>query len=241
MGPLLEIVQSAVDGIADHWPAPSISKDQLDAAKIIAHRGAFGPGSHENLCDSLVQCRLDKIWGVEFDVRWNAQEIPILMHDPLPDRSRADKLSRVIAELSGRCHLMIEIKEPLNASREFQLIELLEGLKPVTDYHFLTLDPELFVTSQSLPKESWVLVTETKPAWASDFVLKNGWGGVAGHYLLMSNKVLARHRAAGQRVGVGFIGSPNNLCRQLARDVDWVFSNHAPLLQKWIKARIENE
>jgi glycerophosphoryl diester phosphodiesterase len=237
--PILNLAQKAVDSVADHWPAPEVTKEQLAAARVIAHRGAFGPGIKENLCTSLSECATAGIWGAEFDVRWTPDETPVLLHDPLPDRSRADRLDTAVQNPGGHTHMMIEVKEPLSPARERILKAMLGGLTPVTDYHFLTLDPAFLEGCQIFPKSAFVYVTETRPRRASAYVLENRWGGIAGHYLLINDRIISRHKEAGQAVGVGFVASPNNLCRQLARGVDWVFSNNAPVLQTWLKARLD--
>lgn len=236
---ILNMAQSAVDLVTDLWPADQPPATVLKAAKIVAHRGAFGPGPKENLCTSLEACASANIWGAEFDVRWTPDEVPVLMHDPLPDRSLADPLRRAVASLGGKTHLMIEMKEPVTPDRELALQRLLGHLKPVSDFHFLTLNPSFLEACRIFPKCCFIYVTELRPGAASEYVLENGWGGLAGHYLLMSDRLVARHKAAGQSVGVGFVASPNNLCRQLGRDVDWLFSNNAPLLQAWLDARLD--
>jgi glycerophosphoryl diester phosphodiesterase len=58
-----------------------------------------------------------------------------------------------------------------------------------------------------------------------------GWGGIAGHYLLATDKIISRHHGGGQRVGTGFADSRRCLFREVARGVDWIFSNRAARMQ----------
>lgn len=259
METLLQIAQTTADLAHQWWPAPVVNNEILRQAKVVAHRGARGPGLHENSLASIREARRHGIWGIEFDVRWSQDQVPVLLHDPstarlFPGTSHcpgdvpvADlvrhcplpTLGEVLHDLGRSCHLMIEVKEPLSVERENILLRLLTEFEPVRDFHILTLEPKLLSECRRLPREALVLVTDVNPGWGSDYVLKNSWGGVAGHYLFMTEKRRERHHRAGQRVGVGFVASPNNLCRQLARGVDWVFSNHSLALQAWIQHRLD--
>jgi glycerophosphoryl diester phosphodiesterase len=256
---LIHWAEKSSDVIVDLWPAPTISDDQLRQAKIVAHRGFRGPGAKENTCSSLGECHTHGVWGVEFDVRWTMDDVPILLHDPStarvfgglalwPEKMRAQdlfqrcevaSLAQVVKDLGGRCHLMIELKVPLTAAREETLALVLQSLTPVIDYHLLTLNPDFLMNLKRFPRDCFVFVTELDIASASVFVTQHRWGGIAGHYLMLTERLIQSHHEAGQKVGVGFVASPNNLCRQLGRGVDWVFSNHAPALQAWRQARLD--
>ena len=59
----------------------------------------------------------------------------------------------------------------------------------------------------------------------------NGWGGLAGHYLLATDGLVNRHHRLGQAVGTGFADSRRCLYREVAREVDWIFSNRAARMQ----------
>ena len=65
----------------------------------------------------------------------------------------------------------------------------------------------------------------------SRLALAKRWGGVAGHYLMTTGGVIARHHRAGQRIGTGFADSPRSLYREIHRGVDWIFSNRAAAMQ----------
>jgi glycerophosphoryl diester phosphodiesterase len=69
----------------------------------------------------------------------------------------------------------------------------------------------------------------------SRLALQAGFAGVAGHYALVGAAAIRRHHAAGQRVGTGYPRSLPVLVRELNRQVDWIFSNHAGRVQSWIR------
>jgi glycerophosphoryl diester phosphodiesterase len=59
-----------------------------------------------------------------------------------------------------------------------------------------------------------------------------GIGGIAGHYLLLNDRIKQRHIQAGQKIGTGFIRSRNCLYREMNRGVEWIFSNEAVSMQQ---------
>jgi glycerophosphoryl diester phosphodiesterase len=61
----------------------------------------------------------------------------------------------------------------------------------------------------------------------SNLALKKNYRGVAGHYLLLSNAILKKHRQKGQQVGTGYPASKYCLFREVNRGVEWIFSNNA--------------
>lgn len=226
----------------------------LKQVRLIAHRGAHGSGRPENTLAAFDAALEAGLWGVEMDLRWSADLEPVVLHDSdcrrvfardcapadlaLTDLRRqvpeVPTLEEVIRRYGGRLHLMLEIKaepypEPTRQSE--RLAELLAGLAPGWDYHLLSLDPALFERFPWAAPETCVTVAETNVAALSRLTLERGYGAFTGHYLLLTRKLLERHRAAGQRVGVGFPASANSLRREIARGVDWIFTNHALKLQ----------
>ena len=75
----------------------------------------------------------------------------------------------------------------------------------------------------------------------SSLALEKEMGGVAGHYFLLNNTLLAKHHAKGQRIGTGYPASKNCLYREINRGVEWIFSNDAGKLQKIISGLISAE
>ena len=61
----------------------------------------------------------------------------------------------------------------------------------------------------------------------SRLALQKNYGGIAGHYLLITETRMKRHHDHRQKVGTAYVGSKNSLFREINRGVDWIFSNHA--------------
>jgi len=65
--------------------------------------------------------------------------------------------------------------------------------------------------------------------------LRVGFGGIAGHFMVVDGGAVRRHHAAGQQVGTGYPRSLRVLVRELNRGVDWIFSNHAGEMQRLMR------
>ena len=67
---------------------------------IVAHRGAFGPGKRENQLPAFRSCKEAGVWGIELDVHWTQDGIPVVHHDSHCGRvfNRSDiKISEITA------------------------------------------------------------------------------------------------------------------------------------------------
>jgi len=62
--------------------------------------------------------------------------------------------------------------------------------------------------------------------------MERGLGGMAGHYLFMTNSLITQLHERGPKAGSGFLPTRNLFNREWARAVDWVFTNHLPALVK---------
>ena len=60
-----------------------------------------------------------------------------------------------------------------------------------------------------------------------ELVANRQLGGLCAQYLLLSRGLIGRHREPGQALGSGFASSRYGLYRELQRDIDWIFTNHA--------------
>ena len=244
-----------VDTIFARWPRPVPTTQKLAAGKIISHRG-----QHDNLrvmentltaFDTAVQAG---VWGLEFDIRWTRDRKPVvfhdsnlmrIFHDPLEIR-KTDRqtlinafpliptLEAVLERYGRRAHLMIELKAEHYPAPERQatlLADCLSGLKPVKDFHFLSLDTDMFRHVDFVPSAALLPVSQLNFQTFSRLALSRGYAGVAGHYCFIHNRMVARHKAGGQNVGVGYPCSRNSLFREINRGVTWIFSNHACEMQ----------
>ena len=253
---LQNLLMAAADTVFAALPRRRPPRELLRRCKLISHRGEHDNRSiFENTLPAFDAAREAGVWGIECDVRWTADLTPVILHDPDGGRVFGDprpvreltfaqlrqqlplipSLAELVSVYGGNTHLMIEIKaEPPVRPRQQKLIiaELLRDLDPVGDYHFLALDPDLFQRVDFAPPAACLPVAEFNVSALSERSLASGYGGLAGHYLLMTNAVKSRHEAAGQRIGTGHIGSRNALFRELNRGVEWIFSNNAAALQR---------
>jgi glycerophosphoryl diester phosphodiesterase len=69
----------------------------------------------------------------------------------------------------------------------------------------------------------------------------NAWGGIAGHYALIRRRRIDTLHHRGCQVGTGYINSCKSFYRELARGVDWFFSDRALALQKIIAGEVPGD
>jgi glycerophosphoryl diester phosphodiesterase len=222
--------------------------------RIVAHRGDHaGPEAPENSLAAFARSRRAGVWGVELDLRWTRDLVPVAAHDPdcrrlfggaeriatlrFSDLRRRypliPSMAEVVETCRGRLHLMIEVKsEPRpDPPRQAAILEtLLSSLHPGRDYHILGLTPQVFRLVPFAFPAACLAVAQTNTRAMSRWARAQGAAGVAGHYLLVTRGCLARHRACGQKVGTGFVESRGIYLREWARGVEWVFSNRAAAL-----------
>jgi glycerophosphoryl diester phosphodiesterase len=260
VSPLIEnaLIRLA-DALYDHRSYPFPDRPRLKSCKVIAHRGSHD--THQILENTLAafdRAAEAGVWGIEMDIRWTRDRVPVVFHDPdlsrLYGRPEAiatftlnalqrqypsiPSLADVVSRLGGKIHLMIEIKHPSRPGLRIPeecLEEVLQPLEPVRDYHLLTLDPALLQPLTRIPLQARVAVAEGWPGFSSRWVRRHRWGGFCGHYLLVGNAMLGHHHRQHQRIGTGFIASANCMFRELNRGVDWIFSNDAVALQSEVR------
>lgn len=245
-----------VDSVAALVPQPVPDREALKQCRLVSHRGEHDNRQvYENTLPAFAAARDAGVWGIECDIRWTADLVPVVAHDPDGRRVFGDasvlrelsfealrarmplvpSLEELIARFGGDRHLMLEIKaEPYAESgrQKAILAQLLSALVPARDYHFLALDPALFKYVDFAPPECLLPVAEFNVRQLSEASLAAGYAGVAGHYLLLGNALKRRHEAHGQHIGTGHIGSRNVLFRELNRDVEWIFSDDAVAMQR---------
>ena len=253
-----------IDGFFKMRPQPFPGGERLKKCKIIAHRG-----EHDNrtICENTLAAfdlaRERGVWGIEFDVRWTKDLHPVVLHDPDLERvfnldqnittiTRAElssccpavpSLAEVVQRYGRKLHLMVELKaeaypDPGRQNAIFK--ECFAALEPQRDYHLLSLAPHMFDLITFVPTSAFIPVAMLNLSRLSELAVKKGYGGVAGHYLLINKSILAKHRAHGQKVGTGYPASKNCLFREINRGVEWIFSNNAGELQSLAKSLIKN-
>lgn len=253
---LNRVAQAAVDLWMSIAPRRQPGRAVIDQCKIVSHRGQHDNNrtARENTLAAFERARAGGVWGIETDIRWTADLVPVLSHDPDTRRvfgrpvTIADvtfeelraavpgvpSLDELVEVFGNDTHLMLELKREEFPDIEKQkriLREHLAGLEPGSDYHILALDPDLFETFDIIPRSCCLAVALDNMRALSDRTLGTGYGGITGHFFLLNNAIRQRHEREGQKVGTGFIRSRNCLYREMNRGVEWIFSNDAVALQ----------
>ncbi|MBW2634606.1 MAG: glycerophosphodiester phosphodiesterase [Deltaproteobacteria bacterium] len=251
-----------VDAFYAKWPQRVPTIQRLKTCKIISHRGQHDNRTvFENTLEAFDAVEQGGGWGLEFDIRWTRDLKPVVFHDRDLSRIFRDPLviqkverwelrkkypliptlEAVLEKYGRRMHLMVELKQehyPDPQRQAGMLSALFSGLEPVQDYHFLSLEAEMFAYVDFVPSAALLPVSQLNFKAFSRLALARRYAGVAGHYLFIGNKIAARHKAGGQHVGTGYPRSENCLFRELNRGVEWVFTNHAVEMQNIIYAHI---
>ena len=253
--PFQDRLMQCIDFYYKFRPQRFPGKDRLRDCKIVAHRGEHDNRTvFENTLEAFELSYESGVWGIEFDIRWTKDLCPVVHHDP--DLKRIFKQDLTISdvtleELKARCpdvpslnevlqkyadklHFMIEIKaenypDPQRQNRI--LNDCFSSLEPRTDFHLMSLTPEMFDLITFVPASSFIAIATTNLSQLSELALNREFRGVAGHYLLMTKSIMARHNQKGQKIGTGYPASKKCLFREINRGVDWIFSNNASELQ----------
>ena len=244
---------------ADQWVARRHqlrpSTPLLSNACIVAHRGVYDNQQvFENTLAAFEWFQKAGGWGIEFDIRWTQDGVPIISHDadgrrlfgirrPIADMSLATlrrilplvpTLEAVVSQFGGRLHLMAEIKTDLHIDLRRQregLAYHLADLTPGKDFHLLSLDPNWLQRLDFSPPHSCIPIAQMNLRAVFRAMQTNAWGGLAGHYAMIRAAHIEALRTRGARVGTGYINSTNCLYREVARGVNWLFSDRPLALQ----------
>lgn len=246
------------DALTARLPCALPSKAALRAACIVSHRGFYD--NHrifENTLAAFDGALAAGIWGLEFDVRWTRDKRAVVHHDPNGQRlfgfdrpieafdfdelvqtcPLIPPLETVVQRYGKRMHLMIEIKPaPDFPSRHVNrsLGRALAGLTPGDDYHLISFSPQLLTAIDSVPRHACLPIAFLNAKATHRAAVASGCGGMTCHYALIGRRRIAALHREGRRIGTGFINSPRSMYRELARGVDWMFSDRALELQRMV-------
>lgn len=258
-------LESILDGFYALWPQPFPGSERLKNCKIVSHRGEYDNRSvFENTLPAFDGARASGVWGIEFDIRWTKDLRPVVIHDADLKRvfgmditvadvnldtlrstcPQIPSLAEVIQKFGQKVHLMVEIKEenyPDPAQQNQILKECFAALEPQVDYHLISLAPPMFDLITFVSASAFIPIALWNLKRFSDLALEKEMTGLAGHYFLLNNVLLAKHRANGQKVGTGYPRSKNCLFREINRGVEWIFSNDAAKLQKIVNGLISQD
>ncbi|KTD18697.1 glycerophosphoryl diester phosphodiesterase [Legionella lansingensis] len=253
---LLQILEKGVDWFFARMPRKKPSQEATGNARFIAHRGAHDRNKTiiENTDAAFARALELGCWGIEFDVQETADHVLVVNHDPTLKRlwrknvvikeltfaavhklvPEVPCLTEVVNNYGKRMHLFIELKSPLTA--EIHLVEALKGLIPCEDYHLLSLDESIFASLTHFPKAAMLLVASSNNVKKfCQLSVEKHYGGVLGHYLLLSKRKIKQLQEMKQAVGVGFVDSRFGLYRELNRGVYWIFSNNVEELNRCLE------
>lgn len=232
----------------------SLTPAQKHQTKIVAHRGVHESGAIENSRKSFELAVQHNLWGIEFDVRFTSDNVPVIHHDPdcrrlykcpavIASTKSQELLSRVpqlltleevVQKFGRKIHLLIEIKEGVTPEQNAILQHILAPLQPMADYHFLTLKPENLENLSFAPKRSVMSVDWMNMPKTIEATIKRGYGAVSGHFMVLTDERLQLCRQQGLITGTGFIETRGALYREIARGIDWIFTNHPLRLKAYL-------
>lgn len=244
---LLETVEKILDSYFACIPRTKPDSQKVQNTRLIAHRGAHDKrlGIRENTHEAFKRARDLGCWGIEFDVHATADGVLVVNHDPTLLRlwghdvairsisfnalrnlcPHIPSLAEVVAEYGQQLHLFVELKAPFD--NEAALVNDLASLQSGEDYHIITLDEAVFANLKAIKPEHLLLVAVHHNAEKfCQLSLSQGYGGVLGHYLLLTDRMIQALQSARQLVGVGFVDSKNSLYREINRNIPWLFTNN---------------
>ena len=249
--PILNAVEKAVDAWFALLPQPKPEHEAATQAKLIAHRGAHNQDNTiiENTHQAFLLAETQNFWGIELDVHACKDGTLVVHHDADLQRlwnvkakiadydyhslnqlaPQIPTLRSVVERFGKKIHLFIELKSPFTA-----LEALAETLKPLIacqHYHLLSLNEGIFATIEHFPRPSLLLVPlQHNVHQFCKLSIEKGYGGVLGHYLLLTKPKITALNQANQIAGVGFINSKYSLYRELNRGLRYLFTDNAQVV-----------
>lgn len=250
------LVLGATDALYAALPRRPPALAELEHLKLISHRGERdGQKVFENTFDAFDPLRGSGVWGLELDVRWTRDLWPVVIHDPDLSRMwndpaevatldrdelhrrhpRIPQLDELAARYGAEFHLMIELKPAPLPDRGLQSQRLGDALLAATrGYHLICMQPALLDELSFVPPERTIGLARTNLADISREALASKRAGIGAHYALVNGAHIEAHHAAQQKIGTGFPASPAVLFREAARGVDWIFTNRALALRRFV-------
>ncbi len=258
-----DIASVSSDFLFKWWPRAKLTHGEANRCKLVAHRGLHDSGAsiHENTLPAFEAARQAGIWGVEFDVQWTRDDVPVVIHDPDTARllgqfavevARVDfaelstacplvpRLEQVVEQCAGQLHMMIELKAPVDDSMRTRILaECLAGLEPCENFHLMSLDAQSLRTIQGYPPASLLPIATMNTHAMFDQFKKGGFGGFTGHYLLLNQNMRREMQQMGMPWGTGFVNSVNLLAREIRSGTRWIFSDAAEMLAETISQSLQ--
>lgn len=252
---MLKLIQLLVDLLFSVIPQPPLTPTQIKNIKIIAHRGCHDTGLIENTLPAFVWCMDHNIWGIEFDIHFTSDNIPVVHHDhhcgrvfhqpkliisqikfielrnKIPD---IPSLMEVVQKCGKSIHFMIEIKSVLSMEQNHILENILAPIESKADYHILSLKIGYFDSISFVKHDCFLPVAELNVGKFMSYAIQKKFAGIAGHYLLITQSIKRRLSSFNLNTGVGYITSENSLIREIRRKHHWIFTDRASRVKKWL-------
>lgn len=244
--------------LVDTWyravPRRRLTPQQVRQVRIISHRGERSPKVPENTFAAF-DALPGKVWGLECDVRFSHDGVPMVFHDAdlariygcderLCDLSAqalkqrfpfTPTLSDLVHRYGGRIHLMLEFKaepRPQSEERLRATREALGTLSPGQDYHLLSLDCEtLDWLGEGFPNHALVAIARSNVEQMSRYASRQQCAALTGHYALLRKHTIQPHLADGRWIGVGFPESLHALRFAVQQGASHIFTNQALAMQ----------
>jgi glycerophosphoryl diester phosphodiesterase len=256
MAKLEALANTALNQLYFYYRRPP--NEILKNVKLVAHRGVHENYlALENTLESFDLCLKHNIWGVEFDIRWTKDNVPVVHHDvdllrvfghqdviisqlTYPELNKIEPriptLKEVIFKYGKKLHLMIELKDIITSSQSLIFSELLKTLRPGEDFHVLSLKPENFnQLTKHLDKKSFMLVGKFNEREMTTLTIENGYGAFSAHFFNLNAEFLNQLKSAGVKIGTGFPETSGCLYREITRGVEWIFTNHPIKLMNFLQ------
>ena len=229
-------------------PTPPPPLEKLNQVQLVAHRGAWGPQALENTHAAFKPCLENQIWGIEFDLRWTHDDEPVVSHDTSLRRvfnqdleitkitrlnleqlqPLVPSLEEMVSFYGRKNQFFIELKAPPTPTQAQRLLELLKPLTPTQDFHLMSFDLDCFaLLKKHLPMNSFVAIGRTQLTPLIQRIKGQGFGGMTGHFLMMTQALRQACRDQGLNIGTGFPDKHHLFYREAAKPVDWIFTNRA--------------
>ncbi len=243
---LLHFLEKSVDWlfkIKKQSYKPSLPLHQY---KLIAHRGAHDKENNitENTIRAFDNAKQLGCHGIEFDIQLTKDNIIVVHHDAdlmrlwgLPHRIDSltyDELNRLVKDIPTLTDIIERFGKTLLLFIELKTIidntvlkNALHQLTPMEDYYLLSLKNPFFQPLSAFPNACKLLVAEhNNLSECMSQVFNNQYGGLLGHFVLLTKTktdYLITHQ---KKTGVGQINSKYALYRTMNRGIPWIFSDN---------------
>ena len=261
---LIPLVMQLIDMIYYFIPSDFPSKKQLEDIQIISHRGAFEDASiKENTLRAIESAVNLGCEGVEIDIRWTKDLVPIIHHDPTLLRvfqkdvfisqlsfselrqiePEIPSLAEVVDRFGNKIKLYLELKEEYfpNLIKQKEILQqVLEKLKPKKDFYLMSLSMKTLEKFNLYDSKVYLSIARFDLTEKLKHSIEKDFNGVTGHYFLFKKHLLKKCENSQLVCGTGFPKSLNVFKREVNRGAKLIFTNHPAKLIHYRKQLLKN-